>query len=140
MTTNADVRDEYVTLHGLRFHYRDWGDRSAPPLILLHGFAYQSLAYDTPDPAGLPPPADELLAMLGRITCPTLLVRGADSETLSRSAAERAAAAFPDAYVVDVPDAGDHVPWENPEGLFAAIRPFLFAEQPPADTRSSSSA
>jgi pimeloyl-ACP methyl ester carboxylesterase len=32
------VRDDVLTLNGLRFHYRDWGSPEAPPLVLLHGF------------------------------------------------------------------------------------------------------
>jgi pimeloyl-ACP methyl ester carboxylesterase len=28
----------WVTLNGLRFHYLDWGNEDAPPLLLLHGF------------------------------------------------------------------------------------------------------
>ena len=41
------VRDEYVVLNGLRFHFRDWGDLSAPPLILLHGFTGHARSWDT---------------------------------------------------------------------------------------------
>ena len=41
------VRDEYVVLNGLRFHYRDWGDLSAPPIILLHGFTGHARSWDT---------------------------------------------------------------------------------------------
>ena len=31
-------RDEWVTVDGLSFHYRDWGG-SGQPLLLLHGLA-----------------------------------------------------------------------------------------------------
>lgn len=41
------VRDELVMLNGLRFHYRDWGDLSAPPLILLHGFTGHARSWDS---------------------------------------------------------------------------------------------
>ncbi|MCC6387706.1 MAG: alpha/beta hydrolase [Dehalococcoidia bacterium] len=41
------VRDEYVMLNGLRFHYREWGDLSAPPLILLHGFTGHARSWDS---------------------------------------------------------------------------------------------
>jgi pimeloyl-ACP methyl ester carboxylesterase len=41
------VRDETVTLNGLRFHYRDWGDPSAPPLVMLHGFMGTARDWDT---------------------------------------------------------------------------------------------
>src|SRR5438445_5337545 len=41
------VRDETLTLNGLRFHYRDWGSREAPPLVLLHGFTGNARHWDT---------------------------------------------------------------------------------------------
>jgi pimeloyl-ACP methyl ester carboxylesterase len=41
MTTELQIRDHFVTLNGLRFHYREWGDADAdgqaPALVLLHG-------------------------------------------------------------------------------------------------------
>jgi pimeloyl-ACP methyl ester carboxylesterase len=39
------VRDRFVELGGLAFHYRDWGGRGRP-MILLHGLASQSHIYD----------------------------------------------------------------------------------------------
>ena len=36
-TSMMPVRDETLTLNGLRFHYRDWGSPEARPLVLLHG-------------------------------------------------------------------------------------------------------
>jgi pimeloyl-ACP methyl ester carboxylesterase len=44
---NTHVRDEYVLLGDLRFHYRDWGDRSAPPLVVLHGFTGHARSWDS---------------------------------------------------------------------------------------------
>ena len=41
------VRDDYVLLQNLRFHYRDWGDISAPPLVLLHGFTGHARSWDS---------------------------------------------------------------------------------------------
>ena len=29
--------DRHVVLNGMRFHYVEWGDRSAPPILFLHG-------------------------------------------------------------------------------------------------------
>ena len=34
-----EPRSEVVPLRGLEFHYLDWGDRDAPPVLFLHGFA-----------------------------------------------------------------------------------------------------
>ena len=39
MTTDIEVQDKFVTLNGLRIHYREWGSPGAPPLVLLHGGA-----------------------------------------------------------------------------------------------------
>jgi esterase len=47
MDTEPLVQDATVTLTGLRFHYRDWGDPSAPPLVLLHGFMGTARDWDT---------------------------------------------------------------------------------------------
>jgi len=45
--SEAPVRDEYALLNGLRFHYRDWGDPSAKPLVLLHGFTGHARSWDS---------------------------------------------------------------------------------------------
>src|SRR5262249_14951753 len=34
-----EPRSELVKLGDLEFHYLDWGDRDAPPVLFLHGFA-----------------------------------------------------------------------------------------------------
>jgi esterase len=40
------VRDAFLTLDGRRIHYRDWGDVSAPPLLLLHGSFQHAHTWD----------------------------------------------------------------------------------------------
>jgi pimeloyl-ACP methyl ester carboxylesterase len=47
MCTEPAVRDEFMTLDGLRFHYRDWGDPSAPPVVLLHAYTSHARSWDT---------------------------------------------------------------------------------------------
>src|SRR5215207_10815334 len=47
MDTEAPVRDETVILDGLRFHYRDWGDPAAPPVVLLHAYLQHARTWDT---------------------------------------------------------------------------------------------
>ncbi|MFN0093862.1 MAG: alpha/beta fold hydrolase [Dehalococcoidia bacterium] len=42
-----DARDDYVMLGGTRFHYREHGDASAPPLVVLHGFTGHARSWDT---------------------------------------------------------------------------------------------
>jgi pimeloyl-ACP methyl ester carboxylesterase len=41
------VRDQAVAPRGLRLHYRDWGDASARPLVLLHGGWGNARQWDT---------------------------------------------------------------------------------------------
>jgi pimeloyl-ACP methyl ester carboxylesterase len=38
--------DAYVTVNGLRLHYREWGDPSAPPLLILHGLTGHAWEFD----------------------------------------------------------------------------------------------
>src|SRR5688500_1326213 len=38
MDAEPMARDETVVLDGRRFHYRDWGDPAAPPVVLLHAY------------------------------------------------------------------------------------------------------
>jgi esterase len=38
--------DRSVTLHGLRFHYTEWGAAAAPPLVLLHGITGHARTWD----------------------------------------------------------------------------------------------
>lgn len=71
------------------------------------------------------PDADSAWAMLPKITCPTLLVRGAESDILSRETADRMVRTIPNCRLVEVPDAGHSVPLDNPSGFIAAVRPFL---------------
>ena len=49
MGNGPAVRDEFITLDGLRFHYRDWGDVAAPPLVLLHAYLSHARSWDTVD-------------------------------------------------------------------------------------------
>jgi pimeloyl-ACP methyl ester carboxylesterase len=47
MTTELQAQDRFVSLGGLRFHYRDWGDPTAPPLVLLHAYTSHARSWDT---------------------------------------------------------------------------------------------
>lgn len=47
MTTDVQAQDKTITLNGLRFHYRDWGNETASPLVLLHGFTSHARSWDT---------------------------------------------------------------------------------------------
>jgi len=47
MTTDVRATDRTIALNGLRFHYLDWGNESAQPLVLLHGFTSHAHSWDT---------------------------------------------------------------------------------------------
>jgi acetyl esterase/lipase len=67
----------------------------------------------------------DLWERLTRITCPTLLVRGAESDVLSPELAERVVAALPDGRIVEVPEAGHTVPGDRPREFVEVVRGFL---------------
>jgi esterase len=63
--------------------------------------------------------------LAGRVQCPTLVVRGANSDVHSEREAERFARDFADGAWVTVPDAGHTVQGDNPAGLVRALRAYL---------------
>jgi pimeloyl-ACP methyl ester carboxylesterase len=69
----------------------------------------------------------DLWAPLPGIGCPTLLVRGAESDILSPEIAKRMLDALPDGRLVEIPGAGHTVPGDQPEAFAAAVRAFLAA-------------
>lgn len=46
MTPEIQVRDKYVTVNGLRLHYREWGRPDASPLLILHGITGHAWEFD----------------------------------------------------------------------------------------------
>jgi pimeloyl-ACP methyl ester carboxylesterase len=79
---------------------------------------------------GQRPPAsaaseDRIWAALARIKCPTLLVRGAESDILSPEVFERMRQTIPESQVAVVEHAGHLVPGDNPAGFVKAVRPFI---------------
>jgi pimeloyl-ACP methyl ester carboxylesterase len=63
------------------------------------------------------------------ITCPTLLVRGAESDILTADLATKMTAAQPKARLVDVPGAGHTVPGDQPDIFIKLLREFLDASE-----------
>src|SRR5574341_257931 len=41
------MQDKFIRLNDLQFHYLDWGDENAPPVVLLHGFMDHAHRWDT---------------------------------------------------------------------------------------------
>jgi pimeloyl-ACP methyl ester carboxylesterase len=68
-----------------------------------------------------------LAARLPEIRCPTLVVRGSESEVFWREDAERVVARVPDARWVEIDDAGHTVQGDQPRALARELRTF-FAE------------
>jgi len=62
---------------------------------------------------------------LARVTCPTLVVRGGESDVFHDEDAERLVAGLPDGRWVTIPKAGHTVQGYNPKDLAAALREFL---------------
>jgi len=47
MISDMQVQDKFITLNGLKFHYREWGNSDAPTLMLLHGLTAHARTWDT---------------------------------------------------------------------------------------------
>ena len=62
---------------------------------------------------------------LAKVTCPTLVVRGAESDVFHHEDAERLAQRLPDGRYVTIPKAGHTVQGDNPKDLAEALRQFL---------------
>ncbi len=67
----------------------------------------------------------EILQAVSRMTCPTLVLRGAHSDVLTDASAARFAKALPAGRWVRVEGAAHTVQGDNPRGLVEALRPFL---------------
>lgn len=62
---------------------------------------------------------------LSSIVCPTLLVRGTQSELLLPDHAQAIVAALPNGQLCEIPGAGHHVQIEQPQAVVRAIEEFL---------------
>jgi pimeloyl-ACP methyl ester carboxylesterase len=69
--------------------------------------------------------AVDLWEPLPRIPCPTLIVRGAESDILAPEVAKKMAERLPDGRVVEIEGAGHTVPADRPEEFVREIRAFL---------------
>ena len=47
MSSALSAQDRFITLDGLRFHYREWGRPAAPPVLLLHAYSSHARSWDT---------------------------------------------------------------------------------------------
>ena len=72
---------------------------------------------------GAPPP--DLWAPLHRITCPTLIIRGTETDTVSLECAQRMVDTLGNGKLVHVDNAAHMVFEDNPDGFNAALADFL---------------
>jgi len=70
-------------------------------------------------------PREEMWHLLSRVACPTLIVRGEESDILAADVAQRMAQVMPQATLVTIAEAGHAVPADNPQAFAAAVRRFL---------------
>lgn len=68
---------------------------------------------------------DDMWERLRAIRCPTLVVRGAESDVFAEEVGRRMAETIPDCRFLTVPDAGHTVPQDNPAAFLAEARSFL---------------
>jgi pimeloyl-ACP methyl ester carboxylesterase len=74
---------------------------------------------------GTVPPAEDLWPLLPHITCPTLIVRGKETDILSPEVAQKMTEAIPDVRLVEVERAGHMVFEDNPEDFIATVEGWL---------------
>ncbi len=74
---------------------------------------------------GISSPQEDLWPALSRITCPTLVVRGAETDLLTLEVAQRMIETFAHGQLVEIPNAGHMVFEDNPDDFNAAVTRFL---------------
>jgi pimeloyl-ACP methyl ester carboxylesterase len=63
------------------------------------------------------------------VSCPVLLVRGADSDVLAAETAQRMLAENPNASFASIPDCGHSITLDRPDGLLEVVSPWLAATE-----------
>ena len=86
---------------------------------------YRAAAVMVPPPSVTVPLPDFLLKAFAKVTVPTLVVWGMKDEALLPLQLDGLDTLVEDLTVARVPDAGHFVPWEQPQAVAAALRPFL---------------
>ena len=70
-------------------------------------------------------PPETMWRALEQVACPTMIVRGAQSDLLTEANAARVTQTVRRAELVTVAGAGHSVAGDNPDGFYAAVGPFL---------------
>ena len=74
---------------------------------------------------GISSPQEDLWPAISRITCPTLVVRGAETDLLTLEVAQRMIETFANGQLAEIPSAGHMVFEDNPDDFNAAVTRFL---------------
>jgi pimeloyl-ACP methyl ester carboxylesterase len=69
--------------------------------------------------------AKQILEEVHKISCPTLVMRGARSDVFTDENAEKFAKALPHGRWIKVENAGHTIQGDNPRGLLEVLHPFL---------------
>lgn len=77
------------------------------------------------DPNLRPDPPEQVWSLLGKIRCPTLIVRGGETDVLTPETCERMVKLIPGSRWVEIPNAGHMVIEDNPEAFNVAVLNFL---------------
>ena len=78
-----------------------------------------------PNPPITRPDSKTQWELLKRIQCPTLLIRGAQTDVLGCETAERMVREIPNCRLVELPNSGHQVPFDEPEAFLQAVQGFL---------------
>jgi len=109
-------RPEELVQQSLRYAFREQPDGSYR-LKYDEKLRQRFLSSSTPTP--------DLWKLLDAITCPTLVVRGGNSDILTAEVAEQMVRRLPNAKLEVVPDAGHNVAQDNPEQFNRLVDAFL---------------
>ena len=86
---------------------------------------YRGSRVVVPPPAVTVPIPDWLLRAFPAVKVPTLVIWGMQDKALLPIQLEGLDRLVDDLQIVRIPDAGHFVPWEKPEAVAAALKPFL---------------
>lgn len=86
---------------------------------------YRATRLIVPPPGVTVPLPDWLLGAFPKVPVPTLVIWGMRDKALLPVQLEGLGKLVPDLQVERIPDAGHFVPWERPEAVAAALKPFL---------------
>lgn len=138
-TLMAGAPERFETLEDVVAHMRANSPRYAEPMLRHRaqhavrplpdgGFTwkYDRALRDAIRQGRLRVPTD-LWPQWGAIACPTLLVRGAESDVLSAETAKRMVDTLPAARLAVVPGAGHTVPGDQPAAFQSLLREFLLS-------------